>query len=166
MTDLLGLGVQPKDLSILQVSLRGVLVFVAALIIVRVADRRFLAKLSAFDVILGFVLASMLARAINGSAPFAPTLVCGLVLVVLHRIIARLALYWDWFGGLVKGNARVLVENGTRNIEAMRSQNITEKDLLEELRVNGNTANVGAIQFATLERNGHISVVHAEKSKS
>ena len=166
MNEILGLGVQPKDLGILQVALRGIIVFVVALVTVRLADRRFMAKMSAFDVILGFVLASMLARAINGSAPFVPTLICGLVLVVLHRIIAKLAFYSDWFGGLVKGNAHVLVENGRRNLKAMRSQNITEKDLLEELRYNGNTSTVDAVQTATLERNGQVSVVHAPKAGS
>src|SRR5205807_9848504 len=69
----LGLNVEPRDLTLLQVSLRGVIVFIAALVLLRIADRRFLAKLSAFDALLGFILASMLARAINGSASFLPT---------------------------------------------------------------------------------------------
>ena len=66
----LGLGLEPKNLTFVQISVRGIIVFIAALIMVRLADRRFLAKLSAFDAILGFILASMLARAINGSAAF------------------------------------------------------------------------------------------------
>ncbi len=48
----LGLGVEPKDLTFLQISLRGIIVFVASLAMVRLADKRFLAKLSAFDAIL------------------------------------------------------------------------------------------------------------------
>src|SRR5712664_609264 len=98
----LGLNVEPRDLTLTQVSLRGVLVFVAALIMLRVADRRFLAKLSAFDALLGFILASMLARAVNGSASFFPTLGGAFVIVCLHRLLARLAFTYEKFGRLVK----------------------------------------------------------------
>ena len=63
---LLGLGLEPKNLTFLQIALRAVLVFIISLAIVRVANKRFLAKMTAFDAILGFILASMLARAVNG----------------------------------------------------------------------------------------------------
>jgi uncharacterized membrane protein YcaP (DUF421 family) len=163
MSDILGLGLQPKDLGILQVSLRGIIVFIAALVMVRLADRRFLAKMSAFDVILGFVLASMLARAINGSAPFLPTFAGGFVLVFLHRIIATISFYSDRFGVLVKGDAEILVANGVRQPAPLRHHKITEKDLLEELRLNGNLETLENVQAATLERNGMVSVVFSKK---
>lgn len=163
MNEVLGLDLQPKDLTILQVCLRGVIVFVVSLVMIRLADRRFLGKMSAFDVLLGFVLASMLARAINGSAAFFPTLVGGFVLVFIHRIFATLAFHFDWFGKLVKGDARTLVENGQRRHEALRKTKISEKDLMEELRLNGQVSGVEAVRAATFERNGQISVVPAEQ---
>ena len=52
----LGLGLEPKYLTFVQISVRGIVVLIAALIMVRLVDRRFLAKLSAFDAILGFIL--------------------------------------------------------------------------------------------------------------
>ena len=164
MNDLLGLNLQPKDLGIVQVCLRGIIVFIVTLVIVRLANRRFMAKMSAFDIIPGFVLASMLARAINGSAPFLPTLICGFVLVALHRIIAAIAFYSDKFGILVKGDAEVLIQNGQRNYNVMRIHKITDKDLLEEIRLNGNVDALHEVRAATLERNGKVSVVHASKS--
>jgi len=57
----LGLGREAAALTLLQVSLRGVIVFAAALVIVRCGDRRFLSQKTAFDAVLGFMLASMLA---------------------------------------------------------------------------------------------------------
>src|SRR5437762_6311038 len=108
LNSLLGLKLEPRELSFLQVCLRGLVVFIVALIIVRLADKRFLAKMSAFDAILGFVLASMLARAINGSASFFPTLAAGFVLVFLHRIMGWVAFRQPWFEGLVKGQAEIL----------------------------------------------------------
>lgn len=160
MSDFLGLNLKPQDLNSLQVGLRAIIVFVAALIMVRIAHRRFLSKLSAFDVILGFILSSMLARAINGSAPFWPTLAGGFVLVLFHWAISAVAFRSDAFGVLVKGDAKTLVENGVRQTDALRSAGISDKDLLEEIRLNGNTSAWEEVKTATLERNGQISVVH------
>jgi uncharacterized membrane protein YcaP (DUF421 family) len=108
----LGIGIEPKDLNWTQVSLRGIVIFMAALVMVRLADKRFMGKKTAFDVILGLVLASMLARPINGSAALLPTLICGFVLVGLHRLMAAIAFRSHRFGELVKGTDEVLVENG------------------------------------------------------
>lgn len=163
MTELLGLNLQPKDLTILQVCLRGIIVFLVSLIMIRLADRRFLGKMAAFDVLLGFVLASMLARAINGSAPFVPTLIGGFLLVFIHRIFSTVAFHFDWFGKLIKGDAELLVENGQRRHTALRKSKITEKDLLEEVRLHGQISSVEAARTATLERNGQISVVPSQK---
>lgn|SRR6516162_4794972 len=114
MSDLLGLNLEGKDLNLVQICLRGFIVFVVMLVMVRVADWRFLAKLSAFDVILGFLLASMTARAVNGSAAFLPTLAGGFVLVFLHRAVAVIAYYSDSFGRLVKGARRLLSRTANR----------------------------------------------------
>jgi len=155
----LGLDSEPKDLTVSQVCLRAVLVFIASLIIVRLGHKRFLSKMSAVDVILGFVLASMLARAINGSGPFVPTLIGGLVLVILHRILSGIAFYSPRFGSLIKGNAEILVRDGTADELAMKKHKVSKDDLLEELRLQGSCKELQQVKMATLERSGEISVV-------
>src|ERR1041385_1527316 len=99
---LLGADLEPKSLTFPQIALRGIIVFLIALVMVRLGDKRFLSKKTTFDAILGFILASMLARAVNGSAAFWPTLAGGFVLVGLHRVIAFLSRRWRAFGTLVK----------------------------------------------------------------
>jgi hypothetical protein len=64
---LLGLGVDAKELTSLQVSMRGIIVFVATLVMVRIGSKRSLAEKTAFDAALMIIIASVLARAINGS---------------------------------------------------------------------------------------------------
>jgi uncharacterized membrane protein YcaP (DUF421 family) len=155
----LGLGLEPKELTFIQVSLRGIIVFFASLVILRVSNKRFLSKMTAFDALLGFMMASMLARAINGSSAFFPTLGGGFVLVALHRIIAGVAFHSEAFGRLVKGAPDVLVEDGVKNQNNMRINHISEHDLLEEARLNGQVENISEIQKATLERSGHVSVI-------
>jgi uncharacterized membrane protein YcaP (DUF421 family) len=156
---LLGLGREAAGLTFLQISLRGVVVFIAALGIVRCGDRRFLSQKTAFDAVLGFILASMLARAVNGTAAFFPTIGGGFVLVVLHRTLA----YWSRrshaVGLLIKGRSDVIVREGALDEAAAHRNRLSEHDLLEDLRLNGNVAEIRDVLLAVLERNGQISVV-------
>src|ERR1043166_3617196 len=156
---LLGLRQEPRDLTFAQIALRGVIVFLVALVMVRAGDKRFLSKKTAFDAILGFVLASMLARAVNGSAAFWPTLGGGFVLVGLHRLIAFLSRRWTRLGTLVKGTSDPVIQNG-QVIEAnLKRNDMTADDLLEDLRLNGNVDQPGQVKLAYVERNGDVSVV-------
>ena len=159
LQNLLGLGNEPKDLTFLQISLRSVIVFVVALVMVRLGNRRFLAKLSAIDAILGFILASMLARAVNGSSAFFPTLGGGFVLVLIHRVLAALAFRYETIGWLVKGRAEVLVRDGKLERSNLARHKISDADLLEEARLNGAVLEFEQIRRATIERNGEVSVV-------
>jgi len=156
---ILGLELEPKDLGFMQISLRAIIVFTIALVIMRVANKRFLSKMTAFDALLGFIMASMLARAVNGSAAFFPTLGAGFVLVGVHALIAQLSFHSDRIGILVKGNTAALVENGKMDRKMMAKTKISEKDLLEEARLNGQVAHMDDIQLATLERNGQVSII-------
>ena len=85
---LIGLSVEPKDLTFVQISLRGIIVFLATLIMIRLGHKRLLTRRTPFDAILLVILAAVLSRAINGSAAFFATLGGGVVLVLLHRLFA------------------------------------------------------------------------------
>jgi uncharacterized membrane protein YcaP (DUF421 family) len=161
---LLGLGAQPQDLTFLQTSLRGVVVFLAALVMVRLGDLRFLSRKTVFDAILGFILASMLARAVNGSVAFFSTLGCGFVLVGLHKAMANLARRSHTFGNLVKGRCVQVVHDGIVDERAMRQHDLSEHDLVEDLRLNGNIDDLRQVRAAYIERNGQISVVHQARA--
>lgn len=162
LSQVLGIYSEPKELTVLQVCLRAMVVFVATLIIVRLAEKRFLARLNALDAILGFILASMLARAINGSGPLIPTLVAGFVMAILHRLMASAACRWHSFSNLVKGREEVIIEDG-KVVERVRKKNhISHGDLIEELRLNGKTESVDRVKKAVVERRGEISVLPME----
>src|SRR5256885_16609185 len=120
VAQLLGLGMETKDLTFLQVSLRGVIVFVATLVMVRFSSKRSLAEKTAFDAVLIIIVASVLARAINGSAPFLPTLGAGFVLVLLHRMLGAAAYHSHRLGRLIKGEPEVIVQDGKLERDNMR----------------------------------------------
>src|SRR5437870_509690 len=133
MSDHLGFGTDPKNLTFLQIAVRGIIVFVITLVMVRLGDKRFLSKKTVFDAILGLILASMLARAVNGSAAFWPTLGGGFVLVGLHRLIAFSSRRWHKFGILVKGTSDLVIRDGQVIEAGMRRNDLSEHDLQEDL---------------------------------
>ncbi|MDQ3622394.1 MAG: DUF421 domain-containing protein [Verrucomicrobiota bacterium] len=155
----LGLHAQPSDLDFTQIALRGIVVFVAALVMVRTGDKRFFAENTAFDVILGLILASTLSRAINGAAPFFETIGAGFVLVWLHRALAFVAFRSHRFGELIKGHSDKVIEDGRVLSEVLRENHVTEKDLIENLRLNGSVDDPAKVEAAWLERSGEISVL-------
>lgn len=156
---LLGLGVDPKDLTFVQVSLRAIIVFIAALITIRLGHKRSLAQKTPFDAVLLVIVASVLARAVNGSAPLLPTIGGGVVLVIVHRLFAQLAYYSHTFGILVKGRPDVIVRNGECDTGMMRRNHVSVHDLDEDMRLNAHSDNVSKIRVARVERSGDISFI-------
>jgi uncharacterized membrane protein YcaP (DUF421 family) len=156
---LLGLGAEPRDLTFVQISLRGVIVFIATLVMVRLGHKRSLSRKTAFDAVLLVILASVLSRAINGSAAFFATLGGGLVLVLLHRALALVAYYSHWFGCLIKGEPEVIVEDGEMILPTMRSNHISKHDLAEDLRLGASREDLSTVRVARVERSGDISFI-------
>jgi uncharacterized membrane protein YcaP (DUF421 family) len=159
---LLGLGADPKDLTFLQVSLRGVIVFLAALLMVRMGSKRSLAEKTAFDAVLIVVLASVLSRAINGSAGFYTSIGASFVLVLLHRFFAWIACRSHVFGKLIKGSPAVIIEDGKLDARTMRRHLVSEHDLEEDLRLDGNLEDFSKVRVARVERSGDISFIKKE----
>src|SRR5437667_12278479 len=99
---LLGISTEPRELTFLQVATRGVIIFIATLIMVRLSSKRSLAEKTAFDAVLVVIIGSMLTRVINGSEALFPTLGAGFVLVLLHRLFGLAAYYSHILGIIVK----------------------------------------------------------------
>jgi uncharacterized membrane protein YcaP (DUF421 family) len=156
---LIGLSVEPKDLTFVQISLRGIIVFLATLIMVRLGHKRSLARKTPFDAVLLVILAAVLSRAINGSAPFFPTLGGGVVLVLLHRLFAYLAYHSHRFGILVKGAPDTIVREGECDFPMMRRNHVSMHDLEEDMRLNGHLDDLSKVRLARVERSGDISFI-------
>jgi uncharacterized membrane protein YcaP (DUF421 family) len=159
LKEMLGLDVRPGDLTFGQMAARAVVVFAFGVILVRLADRRFLGRNAGFDVLLGIMLGSILSRAVNGQAAFFPTLGVSAFIVLLHRLLGTAACRSHTLSLLLKGEPKLLVRNGTADRAAMDAAKISSDDLEENLRVNGNVSRVGDVAEARLERDGVISVV-------
>jgi len=151
-----------SDLGPGLVMARALIVFVAAIVILRIAKKRSIAQASAMDLVFAIILGSLLSRSINGGATLISGLAAGFVLVVLERIAAHFAVVSDRFATLVKGHCQVLIKDGVVDREMMRKHDISEVDLHSEMRLNANVDEVEKVKLAVLERSGRIGVVRNE----
>jgi uncharacterized membrane protein YcaP (DUF421 family) len=155
----LGLGVEPKNLTFFQISLRGFIVFAAALVMLRIGDRRALSQKTPFDTVLIVLLAAVLSRAINGSAAFFASIGGSFVMVVLHGILAKVCCRYHPVGRWLKGELYVLVRDGQLCSDTMKKKCVTEHDIAEDMRLSAKTEDLTDIRTARLERSGDLSFI-------
>lgn len=146
------------SLLVHQVVMRAALVYVVGLALVRVGKSRLIGRITALDVLIGFVLGSLLGRGITGSASLSGTAASCATLVALHWLLTRLACRWHWFGDLVKGRSYLIVQDGQPLHDSLLRHHISPHDLEEELRLRG-VADIQQVRQAYKERNGEVSVL-------
>jgi uncharacterized membrane protein YcaP (DUF421 family) len=156
---LLGPDGKATELTLLQISLRGFIIFIVGLSLVRIGDRRSLAEKTGFDAIFIVLIGSMLSRAINGTGPFFTTIGAGIALMIIHRAFAFGAFQSHWFGCLIKGKALTLVRSGEIDWKEMKHGLVSQHDLEEDLRLDAKTEEISDIAIARLERSGDISFI-------
>ena len=163
LRELIGLGAD--ELHSGQMALRALVIYVTAILLVRLGQKRFMGKNTAFDVILGIILGSVLSRGITGNAPLVPTIAAGAMLVALHWVFSVVSFYWRPFGGIVKGQERLLIKDGELQWDNMRRSHVGKHDLEMAIRNTGRAAKFEDVAEAHFERSGNISVIPREKEK-
>ncbi len=148
-----------RPLALSQVAARAAVVYVLGLLLVRVGKSRFHGRPSAIDVVLGFMLGSLLSRGITGSASISETLIAASVLVAMHWVATAAACRSHAIGSLVKGRAKLVVEDGCLIRENMLSSHISEHDIFEAMRLGANVNDLKLVKAAYKERSGLISIV-------
>ncbi|MGB3237477.1 MAG: YetF domain-containing protein [Geitlerinemataceae cyanobacterium] len=158
------LGLDAQQLTWWQMGWRAAIIYLAAWVMVRVGgDRRFLGTHAAIDVILSIMLGSTLSRAINGSAPYFPTIAAAIVLVAMHWLLAATAFHFELADRIIKGSSRILIRDGQVKRQAMKTSHISQQDLESALRLKAKLRDLEQVDVARLESSGEISVLTKEK---
>lgn len=138
--------------------LRGAIVYVFLLIILRITGKRNTGQLAPFDLVLLLVLSNAVQNSMNGGDN---TVVGGLIsaatLIALHYAVAILTFKSKKLEVWIEGAPRVLIHNGTLNEDVMRRELLTHHELAAALRAAG-CADIQHVHVATLENNGQITV--------
>lgn len=156
INDLFGQG---QDLNSLQMSLRAIVIFFIALILLRYTGMRVFGIKSAFDTCVMIMLGAVLSRAVVGASPFIPTVASSAALVIVHRLIARISVSNQFLSHLVKGKPLSLYKDGILNDKNLKRCALSYGDVIEEVRINMSQNNLDNIEEIFMERTGKISVI-------
>jgi len=151
-----------KDLTVLQMSCRAVVVFFLALILIRVSGRRSFGMHTTLDNIISIALGAILSRAIVGASPFLPVIAACTTIALLHRILGWLIVHHPGLSRLIQGDKRVLYKDGRFNNDAMDKALVCEEDIMQGVRKSAMTEDLAKIDKVYMERNGEISTTRKE----
>ncbi len=142
---------------------RGLAVYFALLIILRLAGRKSVSQMTPFDLVLLLILSNAVQNSMNGGDnSLLGGLIIAIALVLSNELVSYIGLYSKSFADVVDGVPEVLVHNGKVFHKIMRKERITDEDLKSALRMSG-LMNLDEVEYAIIEATGHISIIPLRK---
>ena len=156
LTTLLGLDIE--ELAWHQMMFRAILIFLLAMIFIRVSGMRSFGTRAPFDVVLSITIGGILSRCITGHYPFFACLGAAFTLAICHRLIAFLCSKFDFVRRAVEGQSVLLYDKDGLKSKSIVKYSIQLEDLNRALRQQGlkDWSDVLTISY---EVDGKISVV-------
>ena len=137
---------------------RGVIVYVFLIILIRLTGKRQTGQLVPFDLILLLVLSNAVQNSMNGGDnSVVGGLISSVTLVGLNYVVALATYKFKWAETLIEGRPLILVHNGELVKGALQRARLTRHELDAALRGSGCNA-LHSVHSAVLENNGQISV--------
>jgi uncharacterized membrane protein YcaP (DUF421 family) len=141
-----------------QMCLRGIIVILFGLVLIRLFGRRAFGRQSPLDIVVTIVIGSNLSRAMTANARFLPTLAATAAIVVFYWLLEHLAVRSHAVSWLTKGMPIKLMRGGRLDSKTLKRAAVSEGDIEEAARSSG-LPELGAVEDAVLERNGKISTL-------
>lgn len=142
-----------------RVAIISVLAYASLVLVLRLAGKRALAKLNAFDLVVTVALGSTLATVLlTKDVAFVEGLLAFAALALLQWLVSRLSVASSFFRKLVRSEPRLLLDNGAFCEAAMRAERVTRSEVTAAIRAGGigRVEDVGAV---VLETDGTLSVI-------
>ncbi len=144
--------------------LRAFALYLALLVIFRIAGRQSLSELTMFDFVLLLIISEATQQALLGN-DFSVTnalLVIG-TLIAIDIGLSRIKRRWPVVDLWLEGAPLVLVEKGIALQGRLKAARLNVEDILESAREKHGLERLDQIDFAILEKNGKISIIPKEK---
>ncbi len=138
---------------------RGVVVFAAVLIFLRLTGKRQIGQMTPFDLVLLLLISNAVQNSMNGGDnSISSGLILAITLIACDLFMGWLTRRNRKLETLIEGEPEILVHNGRVRRGALEKAGLTQHDLIAALR-EADCANISDVHAAILETNGHISVL-------
>src|SRR2546423_883194 len=139
--------------------LRGAIVYLFLIVLLRVTGKRQVGQLAPFDLVLLLVLSNAVQNSMNGGDnSLIGGLISAVALIALNYGVSVATFKNKRVAALVEGRPVIIVPNGKGFEDVLAHVQLTHHELMAALRQNG-CGCVEEVQSAILENNGAISVV-------
>ena len=114
---------------------RGVVVYLALLLLLRLTGKRQVGQLAPFDLVLLLVLSNAVQNAMNaGDNSLVGGLISAVTLIALNSLLGYLTFRSPTLEGIVEGRPQILIHNGQLYDQVMRAAKLTRHELNSALR--------------------------------
>jgi uncharacterized membrane protein YcaP (DUF421 family) len=154
------------DLSLLEVVLRTIIIYVVVLVGIRLTGKREVGQMASFDLVLLLLLANAVQNAMTGpDTSITGGFVAAGTLLVFNAIITRLSSRSHVLRTALEGTPTVLIQKGEMIKVNMQKEHIAREELEQVLREHG-ILSIGDVGLAMLEVDGSVSVLKMDELPS
>lgn len=153
-----------KDIG--RILLLGIMAYVILVTILRIAGKRSLAKMNAFDFVISVSVGSILATImLDNKVSIFDGIAALSVLIALQWIFSKTSKKFETFENIVNADATLLFYNGTYYLNTLEKERIRKDEIIQAARMDGNLS-MEQVQAVILESNGEMSILSkSEKNK-
>lgn len=155
-------GLFALETPLLELVLRGVLLYLAILFLLRVMPRRTTGELAAMDLVLILLITEAAAHSLGDYRSLADGVIQILVMALLALSVDFLSHRYAWFRKLTESPPLKIIENGKLLRRNLRREFITLEELHSHLRAN-DVQDVSEVLCAHVEGEGHITIVKKDR---
>lgn len=147
---------------LLEVVFRSVVMYVFALIVLRLAGRRGVKQLSLFELVIIITLGSAAGDPLfYEDVGLLPALAVFATILALYRLTTHLVSKSEKLSQLMEGKPIYLIRDGEFAISNFKKEALAQDEFFAELR-SRNVNHLGQVRLALLETNGEVSVFYCK----
>ena len=137
---------------------RGLVVYVFLILLLRLTGKRQIGQLSPFDLVLLLILSNAVQNSMNaGDNSLIGGLISATTLVAVNYLVGLITFKSKKLETIIDGRPQVLIHDGVLFEDVMNEAKLTRRELDATLRQSGHFE-IKEVKLAILENNGSVSV--------
>ena len=142
---------------------RGIVVYMFLIIVLRLTGKRQIGQLSPFDLVLLLILSNAVQNSMNaGDNSLVGGLITATTLIAANYIVGLITFKSKKLEEIIEGRPQVLIHDGKLFEEVMNEAKLTRHELDSTLRQSG-YFEIKEVKLAILENNGRVTVQGYDK---
>lgn len=148
-----------KNKNMFNIIIKTIIIYFFAMFAMRLMGKRQAGKLQPFDLIIAIIIAEVASTPMDGAGiPITYGIVPIITLLILHNLIALIALKSDSIRGFLDGKPSIVIRKGIIDAQLLAKLNYNLNDLFEQLREK-DVMSISDVYYAVLETNGELSIM-------